>query len=90
MALQKAEDAQLAILTSSHARARVRTWPLAEALDAPEGLLAGLLGEVAALPPGPMAPPPRLADVSGLPDLLRRLRRVRQRFPFDCICQSSG
>jgi len=74
VALQKAEDAQLAILTSPHARARVRTWPLAEALDAPEGLLAGLLGEVAALPPGPMAPPPRLADVSGLPDLLRRLR----------------
>ncbi len=87
VALQKAEDAQIAILTSAHAKARVRIWPLAEAIAAPEGVLGGILDEVGAPPPGPMAPPPRLADTSGLPHFLRLLRDsgLRPPVPTDVL-----
>lgn len=92
LALERAEAAQLDILRSPFAKARVRIWPLAEALAAPEGLLAGILHEIGAPPSGPMAPPPRLADVSGLPDLLRRLRDsgLRPPVPADVLRSMSG
>lgn len=79
--LRQAERAQLAILHSAHAKARVRVWPLEEAVAAPEPVLRTLLEEIG----GPRATPvmqaalaadllPPLADLTGVTQLMRRLR----------------
>ena len=79
--LRHAETAQLAILRSAHVKARVRVWPLEAAVAAPGPLLRGLLEDIG----GPRATPPvqaalapdllpPLADLTGVPELMRQLR----------------
>ena len=79
--LRQAETAQLAILRSAHAKARLRLWPIEEVVAAPGPALAALIEDIG----GPRATPsvqaalapdllPPLADLTGVPELLRRLR----------------
>lgn len=79
--LHQAEVAQLAILRAPQARARLCVWSLAEVTAAPATVLAQLLDgidgpRVTPAVQGPAAPQllPALADLSGLPALVRRLR----------------
>ncbi|PYE84414.1 beta-1,6-N-acetylglucosaminyltransferase [Pseudoroseicyclus aestuarii] len=73
--LQRIEAEHLAALRSPWARARVRIWTLAEALEAPEERLQEAIEDTLG-GPAPRRALPALADMEGLPDFLQALRNA--------------
>jgi len=73
VALQRAEAGQLEILASPHVKARVEVFALAEAIADPAEVLGRALDVIGAATAPTRAPPPGLAALEAVPDLVKRL-----------------
>ncbi len=72
--LQKVESDQLALFQKPWAKARVRSWSLAEFVENPADPLQILLDEISPRSPRRLAEAPRMVDLTGFGQFLQRLR----------------
>ena len=72
--LQKVESDQLALFQKPWAKARFRSWSLAEFVENPADPLQILLDEISPRSPRRLAEAPRMVDLAGFGQFLQRLR----------------
>ncbi|WP_372885585.1 beta-1,6-N-acetylglucosaminyltransferase [Shimia sp.] len=72
--LQKLENAQLDILRSPHAKARVRIWTMAEFIEAPMEPLQGIIDEMGQHSLRRLSEAPKMSDLTGFGQFLQNLK----------------
>ena len=72
--LQKIESDHLDVLRSTWTKARVRTWTMAEFIEAPMEPLQTILDEIAPSTPRRLSEAPRMVDLSGFGQFLQNLK----------------
>lgn len=72
--LQKVETAHLAILRSSHSKARIRIWSMADFVESPMEPLQALIEDIGLRQKPRLTEAPKLVDLSGFGQFLQNLR----------------
>lgn len=72
--LQKIESEHLNVLRSSHAKARIRIWSLAEFVEAPMEPLQTIIDEIGSVGHRHLSEAPKMADLDGFGQFLQNLK----------------
>ena len=72
--LQRIESKHLEILRSSHAKARVRIWTMAEFVEAPMEPLQSIVDEIGTANHRRLSEAPRMVDLAGFGQFLQNLK----------------
>ncbi|MFT4961087.1 MAG: hypothetical protein ACI92Z_002173 [Paracoccaceae bacterium] len=72
--LQKTEKCHLNILRSSHVKARIRIWTMAEFIEAPMEPLQTIIDEIGQLNPRRLSEAPTMVDLDGFGQFLQNLK----------------
>ena len=72
--LQKIENDQLDVLRTSHTKARIRIWTMAEFIEAPMEPLQTIIDEIGQVSPRKLAEAPTMVDLDGFGQFLQNLK----------------
>ena len=72
--LQRIESEHLTILRSSHAKARIRIWTMAEFVESPMEPMQAIIDEIGQINPRRLSEAPKMVDLDGFGQFLQNLK----------------